>query len=79
MSLASTSGPWGLSFKIEEAEKSASVSLEATVRDLVPRGLAAMLPELAILEALDAPLNGDARIDLSLDGRVAGGGAQQAP
>jgi hypothetical protein len=76
MSLASTSGPWGLSFKIEEAEKSASVSLEATVRDLVPRGLAAMLPELAILEALDAPLNGDARIDLSLDGRVAGGGAQ---
>ncbi len=47
MTLASTSGPWGLSFKIEEAEKSASVSLEATVRDLVPRGLAAMLPELA--------------------------------
>jgi hypothetical protein len=73
MSLASSEGPWGVSFKIEEAEKANSVVLEAAVRDLVPRGLSAMLPEVPLLEALDFPLNSQARVDLSPEGGVVGG------
>lgn len=76
LSMASSSGPWGMSFKIEEAEKAQVVSLQASVRDLVPRGLAAMIPELPMLEALDAPLSGEAHVDLDPSGQVVGGGLQ---
>ncbi len=74
MSLASAAGPWTTTFKIEEAEKTNSVGLEATVRDLVPRGLAAMLPELPGLDAIDVPLSGQARLELNPDGRVLAAG-----
>lgn len=76
LSMASASGPWGMSFKIEEAEKAQVVSLQASVRDLVPRGIAAMIPEIPMLEALDAPLSGDAHLDLDPEGRIVGGGMQ---
>ncbi len=76
LSLASSSGPWGMAFKIEEGEKSKTVSLEASVRDLVPRGLAAMLPEIPLLEALDAPLSGVARVDLDPEGQLTGADMQ---
>ncbi len=72
LTLASPSGPWGIAFKIEEAEKSQSVALEASVRDLVPRGIAAMLPEIPLLETLDASVSGIARVSLEPDGRVTG-------
>lgn len=70
LSMASASGPWGITFKIEDAEKSNMIALEASVRDLVPRGLAAMLPEVPALEALDAPVSGRARLQLSPVGQV---------
>ncbi len=76
LSMASASGPWGMSFKIEEAEKAQVVSLQASVRDLVPRGIASMIPEFPMLEALDAPLSGEAHLDLDPEGQVVGGGMQ---
>jgi AsmA-like C-terminal region/Protein of unknown function len=73
LSMASASGPWGATFKIEEAEKAQLVSLEASVQNLVPRGLADLLPDIPALGAFDMPLTGTARIDLNLQGAVTGG------
>lgn len=72
LSVASTTGPWNLAFKIEEVEKASSVVLEASLRDLVPRGMSTLVPELALLELIDAPTSGQARIDLKPDGGVIG-------
>lgn len=72
-SIASAGGPWGMTFKIDEAEKSNSVSFEATVRDFVPRSFASVLPDVPGLGMLDAPLSGEARLELHPDGSVLGG------
>ena len=76
LSFASASGPWGMSFKIDEAEKANVIALEASVRDLVPRGLATMLPDVPGLDALDAPISGQAKLQLSPEGRVLGATAK---
>lgn len=68
MTIASVAGPWGLTFRIEEHEKAKTVSLEATVKDLIPKGLASTVPELALLAAIDAPLSGDATLQLASNG-----------
>ena len=73
MTIASGAGPWNLSIKIEEAEKSNTVVVEAAIKDLVPRGLAAIVPELVLLEMVDTPINGQGRIELMPDGGMIGG------
>jgi hypothetical protein len=72
LSFASAAGPWSASFKIEEAEKANAVMLEASIRDLVPRGLAALAPEVPLLETIDAPLFGQGRVELRADGGMIG-------
>ncbi len=68
MTVANPSGPWGLSFRIEEQEKARTIALEASIREFVPRGLASTLPELAVLSILDAPVSGDAKLQLGANG-----------
>ena len=66
----SDSGPWALSFRAEDKEKSGTVNLQASVRELVPSTLAKSFPALPFLQALALPLSGDAEMMLSNTGIV---------
>ncbi len=72
LTIASVAGPWGMTFRIEEQEKAQTVSLEAAIKDFVPRGLVNTLPELAMLAALDAPISGEATLQLATNGDLIG-------
>lgn len=67
--VASATGPWTFSLRAEESEKSQTVRLDATVHDLVPRGLAHPL-HFAMLEGLDIPVSGEGGLELARDGTV---------
>lgn len=68
--IASDRGPWSVSFRTEDSEKTQNVSLKASVRDLVPGALGASLPNLALLRALDLPIAGDASMELATNGVI---------
>jgi hypothetical protein len=70
--IASGRGPWSLSFRTEDSEKTQSVSLKASVRDLVPSALGQSLPDLSLLQMLDLPIAGDASIKLTTSGVLNG-------
>lgn len=71
--VASKAGPWSLSFSTHGADNSNTLSLTASVRDLVPRALADGLPQFAVLKNLDVPLAGNASLELSPEGELSGG------
>ncbi len=71
--MESLSGPWTVNFRTIESTASNSLQLAVSVQGLVPRGLARSLPALAVLEALDMPVWGEARLDLSSAGEIRGG------
>ncbi len=66
--LESDRGPWALSFRTEDSEKTNLVTLKASVRDLVPSALARSLRQLAVAEPLDLKVNADVTIALSTKG-----------
>ncbi len=66
--IESDRGPWALSFRTEDAEKSDRISLKTSVRDFVPSAFGRAIPELAILQPLDMPVASDASLELSTDG-----------
>lgn len=67
--VASATGPWTFSLRAEASEKSQTVRLDATVQDLVPRGLAHPL-HFAMLEGVDIPISGEGGLELTRDGTV---------
>jgi hypothetical protein len=67
--VASATGPWTFSLRAEESEKSQTVRLDATVQDLVPRGLVHPL-HFAMLEGIDIPISGEGGVELARDGTV---------
>ncbi len=69
-SVASSRGPWAISFVTDETDKSDRLEVKATVRDLVPSTLAGAAPPLALLQMLDLPVAGDATVELSTSGDV---------
>ena len=69
-SIASSRGPWSISFVTDETEKTDRLQVKATVRDLVPSTLSGAAPPLALLQMLDLPVAGDATVELSTDGDV---------
>ncbi len=69
-SVASSRGPWAVSFVTDETEKTDRLEVKATIRDLVPSTLAGAAPPLALLQMLDVPIAGDATVELSTNGDV---------
>ncbi len=69
-SLVSDRGPWSISFRTEDSEKTQTVSLKASVRDLVPGALGGSLPDMGLLGALDLPVAGDAAMELATTGVI---------
>lgn len=69
----SEGGPWTLQFWSEASGATDQVNLRASVRDLVPRALAEMLPALRPLQALDVPASGDVTLQLTSAGELQGG------
>lgn len=69
-SVASATGPFSLSFRVEDAEKEKTVSLQVAFKDFVPRGLMTILPDVAGLDVLDAPLQGDAQFTFANTGAL---------
>lgn len=68
--MASPHGPWTIAFRTEESEKTKTVVLKTTVRDLVPKALDGGLPGIAMLQAIDAPIGSDATIEMTSDGVI---------
>ena len=68
--VASSRGPWSLSFLTDESEQSGKIEVKATVRDLVPSTLASAAPPLALLGNFEFPVSGDATVALSTVGDV---------
>ena len=68
--VASSRGPWAISFVTDETDKTDRLEVKATVRDLVPSSLAGAAPPLALLQMLDLPVAGDATVELSTNGDV---------
>jgi AsmA-like C-terminal region len=69
-SVASATGPWTMSFRVEDAEKEQTVSLQVAFADFVPRGLMTILPDVAGLDILDAPLQGEAQFTYATTGAL---------
>ncbi|HPG89850.1 MAG TPA: DUF3971 domain-containing protein, partial [Hyphomicrobium sp.] len=68
--VASSRGPWAISFVTDETEKTGKLEVKATVRDLVPATLAGAAPPLALMQMIDLPIAGDATVALSTEGDV---------
>lgn len=68
--VASSQGPWTIAFRTEESDKTRTLVLKTTIRDLVPRSVEGGIPALDALRALDLPIASDATIELSTDGEI---------
>jgi hypothetical protein len=71
--IESFAGPWELKFKSYEHIRNKALNLAVSVRALVPRGLARILPQLVALEGIDVPVSGDAQLEISTGGEVLSG------
>ncbi len=70
--IAGEGEPWTLKLRAEESEKARAIAVEIEFDGLVPRSLAQQVPQLALLETIDAPASGRITLDLTLDGSVSG-------
>lgn len=73
ITVASGLRPWTLDFWSEASGATEQVNLKASIRDLVPRAIAEMLPALAPLSALDVPASGEVTLQLTSTGELTGG------
>ncbi len=68
--IAAFTGPFDVAFSLVESGQAETLQLALRVSGLVPRGLARTMPQFALLDAIDAPLNGEARFDVSATGAI---------
>ena len=68
--VSSPRGAWSMSFLTDETEKTDKLEVKAAIRDLVPSSLSSAAPPLALLKMLDAPLAGDATVQLATSGEI---------
>lgn len=71
--IASERGPWSLTIRSEETDNAQSQVLAATINNLVPRTLGTAIPQLSLLETLDAPVAAEATLDVAAGGTVTSG------
>jgi hypothetical protein len=69
--MGSERGPWSFTFDTQVVPNSQSVLLRGSLRDVVPRVLGLAIPQLSLLETLDAPMSGEATVSLQPGGGVA--------
>lgn len=62
--------PWQVTFETDESEKSQTINLKMSVRNLVPGALAPAVPQFSLLQAFDMPIDGDATLQLSTEGDI---------
>ncbi|MDH4982688.1 AsmA-like C-terminal region-containing protein [Hyphomicrobium sp. D-2] len=68
-SIAAVGGlPWQVKFETDEREHNRTLAIKASISDLTPRTIANALPQLSLLHALDLPVDGEARLELTSDG-----------
>jgi hypothetical protein len=70
--IESDRGPWSLSVLTEDSEKSGTLTLKASVRELVPSTLGRAIPQLALLSSLDLPTAANAAIRFKTSGELNG-------
>ena len=70
--IVSQQGPWAVSFHAEDSERTGTISLQTSVRDLIPRSLARAIPSLSFLEAMDLAVAADASFEISHAGSLLG-------
>ena len=68
--VSSTSGPWDFFFRSELSESLKQLTLWLQVDNLVPSTLADKFPGAEMLKAVDIPMTGLARVDLSSTGNL---------
>ena len=68
--IASSRGPWTISFLTDESEKTDRIAVKTNIRDLVPSTLSAAAPPLALLSMLDMPISGDATVQITTQGDI---------
>ena len=68
--IASGGRSWQLGFETDESESARTLTLKTSVHALVPSSIAGVLPQLSLLQALDLPVNGDAKLELTSDGDI---------
>jgi hypothetical protein len=69
-SIASKKGDWQLEVRTEQRSRRQTLTITALIEDLVPSGLADNFPGIAVLNALDIPLTGEASFELSKSGEL---------
>src|SRR5690606_37816114 len=68
--IESSKGPWQLTFRTEDSERSDIVHVAATVEDLVPSAIAPIAADLDLLNMFDTPITGELDLDLSNSGQL---------
>ncbi len=68
--ISSANGPWKFNFRTEQSSKKQRLTFTALIEDLVPSGIAANFPGLAVLQALDLPISAETSVDLSSSGEL---------
>ena len=71
--IASQRGPWTVSLRSEESENARSQVLSATVTNLYPRAVGLSVPQLSLLETVDAPVSAQVTLDVAVGGSVTAG------
>ncbi|MBY0225262.1 MAG: DUF3971 domain-containing protein [Hyphomicrobium sp.] len=70
--IESERGPWSLSLLTEDSDRTETLTLKASVRDLVPAVLGRAFPNLALLRSLEMPTAVDAAIRFKTSGELNG-------
>ena len=71
--IATDRGPWSLSVQSEDRGAGQGLKLQAGISDLVPGILGTAFPQLRLLKYIDAPVTGQASLELTPAGTVASG------
>lgn len=66
----SKKGPWRLSVRTEDAEKSRSLAVKIYVDDMMPSAIAEAVGNAAFLRGVDVPLSGELEGELDTDGVI---------
>lgn len=73
VNIASARGPWSISIRSEESDNAKAQVLSATIGNLYPRTLGLAIPQMSLLETVDAPVSAEAKLDVAPGGQIGTG------
>lgn len=74
--IKSADGPWQVKFRTEQSEKEQRLTFTTLIQDLIPTSIAANLPGLPGLGALNLPFDAETSIHVSSEGELLGAEAR---